>query len=83
MRKYHIVGGVYHLNLLRQPPQPKILKDGAVLRLILGKDCLQMWPYSETYEPPINKTGLVKQPTDDDDEDVENIPESKINLFRN
>lgn len=76
MRKYYIVGGVYHVNLVKQPPQPKILRDGAVLRIIEGKDHLQNWPYLETYEPPaVKATGPVKQPTDDDDEDAENTPE--------
>lgn len=76
MRKYYIVGGVYHVNLVKQPPQPKILRDGAVLRIIEGKDQLQMWPYLETYEPPaVKATGPVKQPTDDDDDEAENTPE--------
>lgn len=78
MRKYHIVGGVYHLELIVQPPQPKMLKDGAVLRMIIGADSLKRWPYSETYEPPTVKTGPVKQSTDDDDEDAENTPEGKL-----
>lgn len=81
MRKYQIVGGIYHLNLVKQPPQPKQLKDGATLRLIIGKDSLQMWPYSETYEPPTPGSGFIKQPSDNDDEDVENTPEGKLFIF--
>lgn len=83
MRKYYIVGGVYHVSLLKQPPQPKVLRDGAVIRLIEGKDGLQRWPYSETYEPPtIKASGPVKQPTDDDDEDAENTPEGEFEAER-
>ncbi|XP_065214023.1 dynein axonemal intermediate chain 7-like [Planococcus citri] len=78
MRKYNIVGGVYHLELIKQPPQPKLLKDGAVLRMIIGADELQRWEYLETYEPPVVKTGTTKQSTDDDDEDAENTPEGKL-----
>lgn len=81
MRKYYIVGGVYHVNLLKQPLQPTILRDGAVLRIIEGKDQLQIWPYLETYEAPTTKaTGPVKQPTDDDDEEAENTPEGKLSV---
>lgn len=78
MRKYNIVGGVYHLELIKQPPQPKLLKDGAVLRMIIGADELQRWQYLETYEPPAVKVSTTKQSTDDDDEDAENTPEGKI-----
>lgn len=78
MRKYNIIGGIYHMQLLKQPPQPKQLKDGAVLRMIIGKDGLQHWEYLETYEPPTVKAGATKQSTDDDDEDAENTPEGII-----
>lgn len=84
MRKCHIVGGIYNLDLVVQPPQPKILKDGAILRMIIGSDCLQKWNYIETYEPSVVKTEFSKQSTDEDDEDTENTPEgTKVSyLFR-
>ena len=77
MRKYHIVGGIYHLNIVKQPPQPKLLKDGAMMRMIIGEDLLQEWSYFETYQPPTVAGGHVKQSADNDDEDMENTPESK------
>ncbi len=80
MRKFNIVGGVYHLDLVKQPPQPKQLKDGSILRTIIGKDGLQRWHYVETYEPQTVKTGLTKQSTDDDDDDADNTPEGEFHL---
>lgn len=81
MRKYSITGGVYNLDLVKQPPQPKTLKDGSVIRMIIGDDNLQKWHYLETYEPPTVKFGKVKQLADDDDEDTENTPEGEKNTF--
>lgn len=74
MRKFNVIGGIFHLELLKQPPQPKMMKEGAMLRMIIGVDDLQKWHYSETYEPPV-KGGATKHSTDDDDEDAENTPE--------
>ncbi|KAJ8978342.1 hypothetical protein NQ317_002651 [Molorchus minor] len=54
LRKFTILGGVYHLNLIFQPPQPQtfITMDLSITRLYLPKR-LEYVPYYIGYEPPV------------------------------
>uniref|UniRef100_A0A1B6E5H5 IC97/Casc1 N-terminal domain-containing protein n=1 Tax=Clastoptera arizonana TaxID=38151 RepID=A0A1B6E5H5_9HEMI len=53
MRRFVILGGVFHLNLLQQPPQPKILPDGSILTSFIGEHSLQPTDYYEVYNVPL------------------------------
>lgn len=49
MRRYTVLGGVFHLDLLEQPPQPKILPDRTLLTILEGEHKLQHIDYYEEY----------------------------------
>lgn len=52
MRRYVILGGVFHLDLLQQPPQPKTLPDCTLLTVLIGEHKLQPIEYHEIYNVP-------------------------------
>ncbi|XP_044014510.1 dynein axonemal intermediate chain 7-like isoform X1 [Aphidius gifuensis] len=52
LRKYRILGGVYHINLIYQPPQPKVMINGvSITTLELPKE-LKFVPFSRPYKAP-------------------------------
>jgi len=50
MRRSTVLGGVFHLDLLEQPPQPKILADRTLLTVLEGDYKLQHVDYHEEYK---------------------------------
>ncbi|XP_021923830.1 axonemal 84 kDa protein-like isoform X3 [Zootermopsis nevadensis] len=52
LRKYMILGGVYHIDLLQQPPQPQILHDNSVITVLQVPAELSPVKFHEKYVPP-------------------------------
>ena len=42
LRAYHVVGGVYHFNLLHLPPQPKNVNDWVITQ-VRGEESTIAW----------------------------------------
>ncbi|XP_046384359.1 uncharacterized protein LOC124154580 isoform X2 [Ischnura elegans] len=53
LRRFAILGGVTHLDLLMHPPQPYQMYDSTItLTEIRGQPGLEYFPFYERYEPP-------------------------------
>ncbi|KAL7304299.1 hypothetical protein TKK_0003100 [Trichogramma kaykai] len=52
LRKYAILGGIYRIDLLRQPPQPKDLGDGCTITTLKGPKKLEYVEFWRPYKAP-------------------------------
>ncbi|PNF19093.1 hypothetical protein B7P43_G10819 [Cryptotermes secundus] len=52
LRKYMILGGVYHIDLLQQPPQPQELHDKSTITVLEVPTQLSPVEFHEKYVPP-------------------------------
>ncbi|XP_033224120.1 protein CASC1-like isoform X2 [Belonocnema kinseyi] len=52
LRKYAILGGIYHIDLIYQPPQPKDMKGDMFLTTLQIPKELKFVPFSKPYEAP-------------------------------
>lgn len=73
MRRYTILGGVFHLDLLEQPPQPKVLPDRTLLTVLEGEHKLQHVEYYEEYHVTLPD----KDSTDEQDAETKAAIESE------
>uniref|UniRef100_A0A1B6JCL1 IC97/Casc1 N-terminal domain-containing protein n=1 Tax=Homalodisca liturata TaxID=320908 RepID=A0A1B6JCL1_9HEMI len=64
MRRYTVLGGVFHLDLLEQPPQPKILQDRTLLTVLEGEHKLQHIDYYEEYRVTLPDKDNTSDETD-------------------
>ncbi|XP_051167349.1 dynein axonemal intermediate chain 7-like isoform X2 [Leptopilina boulardi] len=52
LRKYVILGGIYHIDLLYQPPQPKDMRRDIFLTTLQIPKKLRFVPFSKPYKAP-------------------------------
>ncbi|XP_069691466.1 dynein axonemal intermediate chain 7 homolog [Periplaneta americana] len=52
LRKYYILGGVYHIDLLQQPPQPEELHNDCIITVLERPTELLPVEFHEKYVPP-------------------------------
>ncbi|XP_043285673.1 dynein axonemal intermediate chain 7 homolog [Venturia canescens] len=52
LRKYAILGGVYHIDLVHQPPQPKDMRRNIFLTTLQLPKALKFVPFSKPYKAP-------------------------------
>ncbi|XP_075210339.1 dynein axonemal intermediate chain 7-like [Lycorma delicatula] len=75
MRQRIVLGGVFHINLLEQPSQPKILPDRTILTIIHGEPKIRHLDYYEVYVPPPPKEEEDKPLHSTDEPEAEKKPE--------
>lgn len=64
MRRYTVLGGLFHLDLLEQPPQPKILPDRTLLTVLEGEHKLQHVDFYEEYHVTLPEKDSTSDETD-------------------
>lgn len=64
MRRYTVLGGLFHLDMLQQPPQPKILPDRTLLTVLEGERKLQHVDFYEEYHVTLPEKDSTSDETD-------------------
>ncbi|XP_074031121.1 dynein axonemal intermediate chain 7 isoform X1 [Leptinotarsa decemlineata] len=82
LRKYAILGGVFHLDLLFQPPQPQdfVTTDMTITCLYLPKK-LEHVPFSVIYNPPVPPESGVKRLPEEIEEEMKKQEEEMDKLM--
>ncbi|KAH3877276.1 dynein axonemal intermediate chain 7-like isoform X2 [Dreissena polymorpha] len=57
LRANHVLGGVFHFNLMSLPPQPKIVNDWVITRLVDPPNIEYIEYIADTMNPIVNKEG--------------------------
>ncbi|KAI5732397.1 hypothetical protein M8J77_026254 [Diaphorina citri] len=63
MRRHVILGGVFHLEFIKQPHQPVTLPDQSIMTIFNGPHSLQMEDYQEAFDT----SDAQKQESDEED----------------
>nr|XP_018902246.1 PREDICTED: protein CASC1-like [Bemisia tabaci] len=72
LRRYVVLGGVFHLDLLQQPSQAQQLANKCYLTLLTGPQNIQPINYLELYEPPApSQDALLQTKTSSEEEEHE------------
>lgn len=82
LRKYSIVGGLFHLNLIYQPPQPQdyVTMDLSLAQFYLPKE-LKYVPVFVEYVSPLTSKLSVQVGNKEESEDVENLLQVNAHKF--
>lgn len=65
LRKFAILGGIYHIDLIKQVPQPHKHKDGTIVQINYGDYNITKEEYFFKYVPP-----MITEEEENDDEDA-------------
>ncbi|XP_057651081.1 dynein axonemal intermediate chain 7-like [Diorhabda carinulata] len=82
LRKYVILGGVYHINLLHQPPQPQdyVILDLNITRLFVPKQ-LEHVDFFTSYTPPVPSDPDVRKAPEELEEEMKKNEEALDSLI--